>query len=145
MRDTRLFTKGRRGSLPKGCESWLNVPEHLKKILLQLYPEVEILYYKRQWYLYRVIHRGGIKSDDELVKEFQLQTPPGAWLLDHLAYHDSYKWVGDRTSKYLYGLNEYYKDIDKELAKKRVDIAHYAAGYCHNKAKGRMVVDLCHR
>lgn len=142
MKTSRLFSKGRRGSLPKGCESWLNVPPSLKKILLSLDAAIELIHYKRKYYLYRVIYRGGVSSDDTLIKEFQLQAPPGAWLVEHLAAHDSYKRKGDKMSWYWRGVLDFDLKKDKEDDRKLGDIIHTMKGDFIQKAKDRKVICL---
>lgn len=61
--------------------------------------QLELYWHPRvgRWVLYRVVHRGGASSDDQLIKEFTIADESGGyrlpswWLIDHLRALDKTK------------------------------------------------------
>lgn len=74
-----------------------------KNDILALFPEVELIHDHKnnRVDVYRVIHKGANPGLDILIHEFKCQVPPGPWLIEHMARHDSYLTLGiDKNKRY---------------------------------------------
>lgn len=118
----RPRSRCKRGFLHGGGKPWTGlatISASLKRDLLLYFPELELIELNGKVHVYRRLDTHIVSSDNWMVYEFTLQIPPGAWLLEHLLKHDSYRIF--KTDKFRLQRAMWQYDAEVKLEESKFD------------------------